>query len=253
MKNINNLTDKKFWSNNWKYIRLPARFFYNDFSHLILDKLISSFIDGSKKSFLEVGGCPGRWADYFYTKHNMICDSMDYDENNIKITKENYNILGIKGDVFIGDITDSRFPIQKQYDVVLSDGLIEHFLDSDNVFENHVKFLKNRGLLVMGVPNIKKSWFYNFFSKHDKESYNGYRHVDKKELRRLAEANHLDVLFCDYVGVFNIGLINMNSYGKLFKLFLIFSHIFLTAFLRLLRISKETSVFSPYIYLIAKK
>lgn len=253
MGGSNNLTDKKYWSDSWKEIRLPARFFYHDFSHSVVDSLISKFMSGTEKNFLEIGGCPGRWADYFDTKHKMSCDSMDYDENNVKIIKKNYELLGIRGDVFCGDITDSSFSSGKQYDVVLSDGLLEHFADSREVFRNHVKFLKQGGLLIIGVPNIKESWFYDFFSKHDRKSYIGYRNVDVWELNELSLENDLSVLFCGYVGVFNIGLINMNSYNLSIKIIMLVAHVCLSGLLNIFGIRKESKTFSPYIYLIARK
>ncbi len=248
----NNLTEKDFWSENWKKLNLPARFF-NDYSHEILSRKIDKYIKPEYKSFLEVGGCPGRWAEYFFTRHSMKCDSMDYDENNIAITKRNYEMLGIQGDVFFGDIISNNTVPEKLYDVVLSDGLVEHFTDSSEVFKNHVKYLKKEGLLIVGVPNIKKSWFYDYFSQYDKESYVGYRHVSKEELLEHARKNNLDVLYCDFIGVFNIGLINTSSLNSLFQKVFIINHLFFQFIFRCLNIVKESKVFSPYIYLIAKK
>jgi len=250
---MNSLTTKEYWSEGWKKIKLPARFFFNDYSHLIISGLIDKFINKKHTNFLEIGGCPGRWADYFNTKHSMVCDSMDYDENNVKLTKENYKLLGIKGDVFLGDITNSEFEPRKKYNIVLSNGLVEHFVDSSEVFRNHVKFLKSRGLLIIGVPNIKKSWFYDFLAKFDKIGYAGYRHVDKSELLKYAKDNKLEVYFCNYIGVFNLGLINFNvSNSFIYKLF-IAVHLIFSFITKTLKIKKESLIFSPYIFLIAKK
>lgn len=183
----NNLTERDFWNENWKNLILPARFF-NDYAHKILSAKIDKYISYSEcKSFLEIGGCPGRWADYFFTKHKMVCDSMDYDAGNLLLTEKNYKMLGIKGSCFIGDVMNSDAVHVKLYDIVLSDGLVEHFIDSSEVFKNHLKYMKKGGFLIMGVPNIKKSWFYNIFSKLDKKGYDGYRHVSKKELLEHAK------------------------------------------------------------------
>jgi SAM-dependent methyltransferase len=253
MQKSNNLTKKEFWSDGWKNIHLPARFFYADFSHIVLDKLISKYIDPSVKSFLEIGGCPGRWADYFFTRHAMICDSMDYDENNIKILEKNYKLLGIKGNVFLGDITNTEVHSGGKYDIVLSDGLLEHFIDSKKVFENHLKYLKKNGVLIIGVPNIKKSWIYNYFARFDKEGYAGYRHVDAIELERYAREYKLEILYCGYVGVFNIGVAHTKELSPLLGKFFTTIYILSSFLLNILKIKKETNLFSPYIYLIAKK
>lgn len=250
----NNLTEKKYWSESWRKIKLPARYFYENYSHQIISNLMKKYIPRDLyKNFLEIGGCPGRWADYFFTTYGMECDSLDYAAENLDIIGKNYKAIGIKGEAILGDITDSESIPKKKYDVVLSDGLIEHFVDSSGVFENHLKYLNKGGLLIVGVPNIKKSWFYDHFAKKDKVGYKGYRHVDIKELKVLAENNKLEVLYCDYVGVFNIGLVHSNLIGFISnKIFILVSMISGWVF-RALRLSRESKTFSPYIYLIAKK
>ena len=255
MQESNNLTKKEFWSKNWRGIKLPARYFYDNYARKTISSLIKKYVCKDYSSFLEIGGCPGRWSDYFFSKFKMVCDSMDYDENNIKIIKENYRILKIKGESFLGDITKTPKKERiESYDIVLSDGLIEHFIDSEQVFNNHVNFLKKKGILIVGVPNIKKSWFYNHLALWiDKKSHIGYRHISKEELIKHSKKNNLQVLFCDYIGVFNLGVVHskkMNFFlAKSFVLISLISDFLL----KLLNVKKETKTFSPAIYLIAKK
>lgn len=252
MQESNNLTQKKFWSENWKMTKLPARYFYNNYARKIIADLIGQYVDEGCDSFLEIGGCPGKWADYFFSKFGIICDSMDYDESNVEITRKNYALLNIKGKVFLGDITDANQAYNEQYDIVLSDGLIEHFSDSAKVFANHLKFLKKGGLLVIGVPNIKKSWFYNFFARQDEKNYNGYRHVDKKELESHAKNNGLEILFCGYLGVFNLGLIHSFRMNFFKSKLIVALDLIANFLLKIMKVKKETETFSPAIYLIAK-
>lgn len=252
MRESNKLTEQKYWRDSWKKIKLPARYFYENYSHIIISDLIDKFISPEYKTFLEIGGCPGRWADYFYTKHRMVCDSMDYDEDNVKLTQENYKILGIEGKAFVDDITHENINPLKKYDVVLSDGLVEHFIDSREIFKNHLKYLKKEGLLIIGVPNIKRSWFYDYFSKNA-SGYSGYRHVSIEELKEYTINNNLSILFCGYIGVFNPGLVNTGNFNFLMKNAFTVVDIFSSFFMGALKIRKESSILSPYIFLIAKK
>jgi|SRR6185369_11839030 len=253
MQESNKLTTKEFWSDGWKDIHLPARYFYNDYSRKIIASLLEKVIPLSAVSFLEIGGCPGRWADFFHTKYKMVSDSMDYDENNIEILKENYRLIGINGEVFLGDITDTNVKPDRKYDVVLSEGLIEHFIDSKDVFENHLKYLKSGGILIIGVPNIKKSWLYDYFARFDARGYVGYRHVGKSELEGYAKKCDLEILYCGYTGVFNLGVAYTNELGFILGKVYIVASLVSSFFLNLLRIKRETRFFSPYIYLIARK
>jgi len=248
----NNLSHKTFWHQNWLNIKLPTKF-WTDYSHQIIDNKIKKYISKNFSTCIEIGGCPGHWADYFYHQHHLISDSLDYDENNIKITQKNYQLLGVKGKVIFGDITKKNTLPNNKYDIVLSDGLIEHFKNSSQVFKNHIELLKNNGLLIIGVPNIKKSIFYNFFSKFDQKSYQGFRHITIEELHQLAGDNKLQILFCDYIGVANLGLINNKYFPKIIIIFHIFLNYFLDLFLKKSKIKTESNTFSPYIFLIAKK
>jgi len=249
----NNLTEKNYWNANWKKLNLPAKFF-NDYSHKISYEKIGKYIVGyNYKSFLEIGGCPGRWADFFSKKYNLVCDSVDYDEDNNKITEENYKLLKIKGSIFCKDISLNNYRAEKKYDIVLSDGLLEHFGNSDVIFDNHVKHLSEGGLLIMAVPNIKESWFYHIFSKHNKENYSGFRHIDKFELVDHARRNNLDILYCDYLGVFNIGLVNFKKKSYVKNKFITAIYLISSFLLEKNKIRRETNTFSPYIYLFARK
>lgn len=250
----NELTTKGYWNENWRGTRLPVRFYYGNYSYKLVTELIRKHFSGDYKNFIEIGGCPGRWAHYFSSEVGLNeCDSMDYDEDNLSLTKKNYEILGIKGKVFFGDITTIDPALENKYDVVLSDGLLEHFVDSRDVFFNHSRLVRPGGLLVVAVPNIKKSWLYDYFARFDHDGYKGYRHVEKDELEEYAKACGLEVLYCGYIGVFNIGLVYTKELGFFWeKIFAVVSLVS-SFFLNLFSIKKETIFFSPYIYLISKK
>lgn len=153
----------------------------------------------------------------------------------------------------MGDITNKPTLPNHKYDIVLSDGLVEHFKDSNKVFENHVKLLKDNGLLIIGVPNIKKSIFYNFFSKLNQKSYQSFRNVTVFELEQLVKKNKLQVLFCNYLGIVNLGVINSFSFSKIGKILHVYLNYFVDLFLKKSKIKLESKTFSPYIFLIAKK
>lgn len=246
----NNLIEKKYWSENWKNLRLPAKFLYYDYSRKIITQKIGKHVSSDYKSFVEIGGCPGRWADYFCHRYKIRTDSIDYDERNIETIKKNYKLLDIEGKALLADITKDVSSLDK-YDIVLSDGLVEHFRDFAKVFENHVKLLNNDGLLIVAVPNIKQSFFYNFFSRFYKELYMGFRDVSKEDLEQAAQKNGLKILYSGYLGVFSFGLVNHSTSFFPSKSNALVDLVSMKI-LKLLRIKRESRIFSPFIYLIAK-
>ena len=246
------LTKKEHWENNWRHMPLPARF-NTDYSNRVISDRIAQYLVGKPpKKIIEIGGCPGRGSDFFFSRFGCQCDIVDYEENGCKTTEENYRLLKIKGDVYCQDIFQHTLP-HNNYDLVMSAGLVEHFTELEPIFSKHLELLKDGGLLVIGVPNGFDSKYYNRVMKASgKESI--HRRVSKEELAEAANNHHLKILYCDYLGVVGLGLMKRllfeNSVlrrlvGPIFYL--------LDKLLFVFPVTKEGSQLSPKIYLIARK
>ena len=249
------LTKEEYWEESWKNIQLPAAYL-TDHSHKIIAKKVISLFkknDFIPEKIIELGGCPGRWPDFFNKEYGSYCDVVDYGKNNCEITVENYKMLGIKGEVYNQDLFSNSLK-NESYDMVISDGLVEHFSELGLIFKKHVELLKQNGFLIIGVPNIKKSPFYNYFAKKDPESYNGHKFIKKEELYSEAEENNLEIIFCDYLGVFNPGLVHWDFIkNSNVKMFFDYSFQFINSALSFMNIKRESKLFSPYIFLVCKK
>ena len=75
------LTTKKYWSEFFKETKLPTKLF-NDYVNQIINKKIGKYIRKNYKTFIEIGGCPGRWSHFFYSKYKFQADSLEYDKIN---------------------------------------------------------------------------------------------------------------------------------------------------------------------------
>lgn len=248
------LTKKEYWESSWKNIQLPA-IFLSDYSHEIISKKFLKVIKDlnvSPKKIIELGGCPGRWSDFFSKKFSCRCDVLEYGENNCKITEKNYKLLGINGTIFNQDLFDNTIE-KESYDVVISDGLVEHFDELEVVFGKHVELVKKGGMLIIGVPNIKQAPIYNYFAKKDEKGYGGYRIIEKEEFMRVATNFGLKIEFCDYLGVFNPGLVSWEFIrNKYVGVAIGYFFAILDRMLKIVKIRKESRFLSPYIYLICK-
>lgn len=249
------LTKKEYWETGWKNMQLPASFL-DDYSHRVISKKFLETIRGlniKPEKIIELGGCPGRWPDFFSKNFSCVCDALDYGENNCEITRKNFELLGISGNIYNQDLFDNTLA-KESYDVVISDGLVEHFETMGEVFGKHCELVKKGGLLIVGVPNIKQSSFYDYFAKKDPVGYAGYRAVEKKELIDAAVKYGLKIKFCGYLGVINLGLVGWgfvkNKYAKHAVSYFLEA---VNRILKIIRIKKESKIFSPYIYLIARK
>ncbi len=151
MESKDAITEKSTWSTYWESYNPNKVLFKNQFT-----TLFSKVKNGDNKlEFLEIGGFPGTFSIYFkkYKQYNItLLDyfiSHDVINKLLKINNLNYNDLEIIESDFFNYKTD------KKYDLVFSSGFIEHFEDTKNVLIKHNNLLKEKGELLITLPNLK--------------------------------------------------------------------------------------------------
>lgn len=181
-------------------------------------------------SFLEIGCTPGRWMIYFNKKFGYLVSGCDI--QGLEKTKENLKLNNVKGYVFYKDIKNKDKKISK-YDAVFSEGLIEHFKNPKEIFDNHIELSKE--YIIILVPNLTTY-------KYDKETSMLITINDLKEWSK-----DLNMLFLGYIGGREPRTIHWDK------------HPFINRYVKPLLIRiwscfkfKESNK-SPYIMLIAKK
>ena len=90
---------------------------------------------------LEVGGTPGQYLAYMHRRFGYTVTCLDYSPEGCLKARENFHLLGIDGEVVVGDLFD-RDLVLEPYDVVYSLGLVEHFSDLETVVRHHLRFLR---------------------------------------------------------------------------------------------------------------
>lgn len=148
------LTDESFWDDYWSSVRLPLQV---DKSSGFLIARITDVFDrflhgGGPLSVLEIGGAPGQYAAYVCNALGHAVTVLDNSPLGCAKARENFDLLGIRGDVIEGDLFQP--PELPPFDAVFSLGLIEHFRDVTGVVRAHLDLLKPGGLLLLGAPNL---------------------------------------------------------------------------------------------------
>jgi len=144
----NGFTDREFWKSYWEkyeFEKVPSKVPFQKF----LSKL------RNKDSFIEIGGFPGIFSAYFYSKGYKKVSLLDFYIDEAIVRKcEKINSLPentihcIEADFF-------TYSTKDQYDLVFSFGFIEHFQDTKDVLQRHVSMLANQGRLLIILPNFK--------------------------------------------------------------------------------------------------
>lgn len=216
MENL--LTDNNFWKNYWESktdvsVVIPKNYLF----HQQLTKLVEQ---NNIKTAIELGGFPGYYAvflkkhlalevtllDYFI--HQPIINELlkvnDLQETDVKV---------IEQDLF-------SFQTDKKYDLVLSCGLIEHFIDTEDIIKRHVAFLEDKGTLFLTLPNFHalNGWFQKTFDKENYDKHN-LTCMNPVLLQQICEKMGLEVVQSRYFGRFSLWLENENKKPFLVRLF----------------------------------
>ncbi|MVN20003.1 class I SAM-dependent methyltransferase [Mucilaginibacter arboris] len=246
----NQLTDRTFWKKYWESKKDLAVAIKPDYTfHKLLKKLVKK---NNIRTAIELGGFPGYYAIYlnkyegiettlfdYYVHTGILVDVLaanDLSEKSIGV---------IEGDLF-------KYKALKQYDLVLSCGLIEHFEDTKDIIQRHLPFLKPGGTLFITLPNFLgiNGWVQRNF---DPENYSKHN-VKSMELDLLAYVCHqlnLKDVELNHYGKFSVWLENGQTKSVAAKI--LTKTIWLAGKLFTRIVPVESKLLSPYIVLTARK
>ncbi|MGZ3749704.1 MAG: class I SAM-dependent methyltransferase [Mucilaginibacter sp.] len=244
----NELTDKAFWANYWESKKdlaftVPANYtFHKLLSEVVGEKKISSAI--------ELGGFPGYYAIFlkkylglnttlfdFYVHQAVLKEVLianQLTENDIEV---------IEGDLF-------KYQPKKQYDLVLSCGLIEHFNDTKDIIDRHLQFLNPGGTLFITLPNFTgvNGWVQRKFDMSNYEKHN-ITSMNPELLARYCKDLGLKEVEAYYYGRYSIWLENKAQQTGLVKAFI--KTLWFAGKIATKIIPLESRLLSPYIVLKA--
>ena len=138
----NELTDRSQWESYYgersddvdKIIRICSR--YDTYWQQLIDHNQNKEPD----SLIEIGGYPGRYITYVASKYQLSPTSLDFNSDKSTIEKS-FELFGIDDyDIIQADFL--KHVPNNRYDVVFSNGFIEHFQDFPAVMDKHVSYMK---------------------------------------------------------------------------------------------------------------
>jgi len=144
------LTDVDHWDSVWSNTHLPAEILkgrraYVDAITDVFDRLLPREV-----SALELGGAVGAWAVYLARRLGMRVSVLDYAPAGVELTRRNFDLLGVPGEVTLGDMFTAE---GGSFDLVYSLGVIEHFDDTRSAVAAHLRFVRPGGIVMVGCPN----------------------------------------------------------------------------------------------------
>lgn len=245
----NQLTDKAFWLNYWESKTGLAFKIPDNYPFLTLLKQLVT--QNKVKSLLEIGGFPGYYSVWVKKNLGIEATLLDF-VIHPKILHELETINEVKNGA-IGTLEADLFNYtpQEKFDLVMSNGLIEHFEDTQDIIAKHTAFLRKDGVLFVSLPNFRglNGWFQKTFDKDNYDKHN-IKSMDINYLHQACQNLGLKDIKVYYSGRFMLWLENESKQPisvRAFKkatwfTFKVFSKVF----------PFETKALSPYIVITAK-
>ncbi|TCD19844.1 methyltransferase domain-containing protein [Pedobacter psychrodurus] len=246
----NLLTDRAFWVNYWESkkglaVQLPSNYLFHQQLADVIQK-------NNVKTAIELGGFPGYYAVFLKKYFKLDVTLLDYFVHP-PVVNELLEKNGLtEKDIHIIETDLFNYTPEKQYDLVLSCGLIEHFNDTADIINRHIAFVKPGGTLFITLPNFKavNGWFQKTFDRENYDKHN-IDSMDPVLLKSICEQAGLTEVKSGYFGRFSVWLENESQKSAGVRLFK--KAVWLTGKVFTKIIPFESKNLSPYIILVAKK
>jgi len=240
----NNLTNVDYWNNLWDH---------NKFKIAPQDdpirKWLELHIPKGQGKCIEIGCIPGRYLAVFGEKGYELF-GIDWTQ---RVTQDLPDWL-LKCGYSVGEFyckNFEEFDTKDRYDIVCSFGFIEHFTRWDNILLRHANLVKDNGYIIIETPNFR-GYIQRFIHiLLDKKNFNNHN-IDAMQpslWQNILILNGFEIIYCGYIGGFDywVELQDRNFIQKVALKLLMRGKKYLT------KISFTSSLFSPYIGIIAKK
>lgn len=149
----------KEWDDVWSSKSIISRFISfgrNMFTKDLYEKIFKKHIS-KKTNLLEVGCGTSTTSLYLCPKINSFVGA-DISDKALELSRKKAHVLGIKNAKFMkGDCFNLPFK-NNSFDVVWSQGLLEHFSKPEKILEEKARVCKTDGYIITSVPG---TWTYH--------------------------------------------------------------------------------------------
>lgn len=229
-------------------------------SHLFWNVICPQYLPKGPAKILEVGCAPGRKLVKFAKTFGYEPYGIDFSNPGIEATKELFITNGFNPDnVTCADFFNENFlSIYKGFfDVVVSMGFIEHFTEAAQAVERHIQLLREGGVLLISIPNLRGINFaLTYLLNRGAFKLHNLDIMDLNAFHSLFQNPEIDKLFCGYYGKFYCGVCISSEKvdSNLAKIYGRLQQIADYCLMKLLPPGRfENSVSSPYLLYIGKK
>jgi 2-polyprenyl-3-methyl-5-hydroxy-6-metoxy-1,4-benzoquinol methylase len=207
---------------------------------------------------VEIGSAPGNELVRLHKVFGLNPYGIEYSESGVELNRNVFIRNGlepgnvIQADFLAGEI-DKRF--EGYFDVVISNGFIEHFDNPQEVVGKHINMLKEGGLLIISIPNLRGfNYAMQYFFQYSVLEIHNISIMDKGEFAKLFDDERLSPQYCGHYGTLNLNLFEAKrrTAGWFVLMLCKVMQIPLNVLFRVLlgKRGAESKTFSPYLIFI---
>jgi 2-polyprenyl-3-methyl-5-hydroxy-6-metoxy-1,4-benzoquinol methylase len=218
-------TSPAYWDNIWQNSNTAKGIdphdnkisnFINRQFHLFFYELLKNYFTDlplDKLKLLEVGCASSAWLAYFTKNYDMEVCGIDYSEKGCELAKKILKNSGVNGKIVQEDLFNPSSELLHNFDIVFSFGLVEHFNPISYAISNCSKFLKNNGIMITIIPNLKG--IYGLIQKKiDIDIYDAHKPADLMEFIQEHKKADLEIIKSQYIIFLNLGMLNIEKIKK---------------------------------------
>ena len=257
------LSEKEYWDSVLRDAQLPRVNSAAVYNYRVTMEFVEPILRTMAAStFLEVGCGSSGWLPYFAREYGYRVSGIDYSEIGCRLAEQNLRMLHIDYDEIIcQDIF--AWQTNKQFDIIFSYGVIEHFVHPEEVLRICCERLALGGIIITLVPNSQG--LVGLLSRiFTNEVYGMHKVISRKSLQEMHENLGLENVKTEYAGNFSVAVIPwVKSKSWLFKEkspqrnialhFIWYADRILSLIWKWTRWEYRSHFFSPYVITIARK
>lgn len=214
-----NLSEQNFWEQSYHGLRKSKRYLPNPrwrLGHFELDRVFRQYLPRTKGlRLLEMGCGSSMWLPYFCQKFGYQVVGVDYSQTGVEQAESNLSMAGCQGQIIQSDFWNLNSDFKRQFDILFSFGVVEHFDNPEAVISHFNTFLKGNGLMITYIPNLV-GIMGPLLKLANKEFYETHRLISLEELERYHVNCKMKVLFSSYIQPFDLNIINLSKLGSTF-------------------------------------
>jgi len=201
-----------YWDNI--YGRRPSRHYFpnpflfrnDDELDVLFRRLLSP--DNTKR-LLEVGAGGSIWLPYFARRFHFHVYGIDFSKNGCEAARRNLSSSGERGEIVCADFFGVGPEWDDFFDVVFSNGFIEHFEDPKITLTLMKKVLKPGGLLITVIPNTR-GLVFNLERHIDKGVHAMHKALSMDDLVLCHEELRMPIVQKQYMRFLDMGILNFD-------------------------------------------